>query len=113
MNTKNTLSNVVSSILILGALFLAGCAAAPAGSGDTASASSPDLNGNPIDPGSQVGGDHGFQGCQTDAECPGSCEGEDVLCCPVCSVEHVCAVTCAASGHTPPSHRLVPRALPR
>jgi hypothetical protein len=113
MNQKNLLSTAVSSTLVIGALLLAGCAAAPAGSSDTVSTSSPDLNGNPIDPGSLVGGDNGFQGCSTDADCPGSCAGEDILCCPVCSVDRVCAVTCGAPSHTPSSTQRVPRTHPR
>ncbi len=113
MNTKNTLSTLVSSTLILGALLLAGCAAAPAGSDDTGSASSPDLNGNPVDRGTFAGANSGFTSCRSDADCPGSCEGDDILCCPVCSAERVCAVTCGGSKHTPQPGHLPSRVLPR
>jgi hypothetical protein len=116
--TSPTLALLLFTLTLAASAGLAGCAVSSDPADDTSRESSPVRGGQPPDPASLApagsASPYPLGPCQTDADCPGPCAGEEVLCCPVCDEHRYCSWACGPSGdHTPPSTRLRPAALAR
>jgi hypothetical protein len=116
--TSPTFTLLMFTLALAGSAGVTGCAVAADGADETGRESSPVRGGLPPDPAGLVtpasSSPDPDGSCKTNADCPGTCAGVEVVCCPVCGEEGYCGVACEPSGsHPPPSTRLRPDAFAR